>query len=174
VLLAGRDTTACTLSWLFHELSKQSQIVNKLRKEIAAVAGLNTPTYDHLKSMRYLNHVINETLRLYPIVPYNVRTALTDTTLPRGGGKDGMQPIGITRGTLITYSTFIMQRREDMYPKKIFSREDDMKKTFPDPMAFVPERWEEWTPKPWTYIPFNGGPRICIGQQYALTQMAYT
>ena len=45
---------------------------------------------------------------------------------------------------------------------------------FPDILEFYPERWECWTPKPWTYIPFNGGPRICIGQQFALTQMGYT
>lgn len=59
-----------------------------------------------------------------------------------------------------------MQRREDIYPSK--------ESGFPDHLTFVPERWETWTPRPFTYIPFNGGPRICIGQQFALTEMAYT
>ena len=83
--------------------------------------------------MRYLNHTINETLRLYPVVPYNVRVALQDCTLPHGGGPDGSEPIGITKDTPIGYSTFVMQRRADIYPSK--------ESGFPDHLAFVPERW---------------------------------
>ncbi|USW56173.1 Putative cytochrome P450 [Septoria linicola] len=167
VLLAGRDTTAVTLSWLFYELSQNPKIVAKLREEIVGRVGEHRePTYDDLKSMRYLNHAINETLRLYPVVPYNVRVALQDCTLPHGGGPDGTEPIGITKDTPIGYSTFVMQRRADIYP--------DTSSGFPDHLAFVPERWDNWTPKSWSYIPFNGGPRICIGQQFALTEMAYT
>lgn len=105
---------------------------------------------------------MNETLRLYPAVPFNVRLALKDTTLPRGGGPDGQSPIGILKNTAIGYSTLVMQRREDLYPPGS------------DHLTFNPERWYTWQPKPWTYIPFNGGPRICIGQQFALTEMAYT
>lgn len=95
VLLAGRDTTATSLSWLFYELSKQPQVVQKLREEIIGRVGLErVPTYDDLKAMRYLQHSLNEVLRLYPVVPYNVRVALQDTVLPHGGGADGMEPIG--------------------------------------------------------------------------------
>lgn len=167
VLLAGRDTTACTLSWAIYHLSMDPKITAKLRQEIIDTVGLErVPTYQDLKDMKYLQHILNETLRLYPVVPYNVRVALTDTTLPVGGGKDGSQPIGILKGTPIGYSTLVMQRREDLYPP--VSRE------FPAIEQFVPERWENWTPKSWTYVPFNGGPRICIGQQFALTEMGYT
>jgi cytochrome P450 len=68
VLLAGRDTTAVTLSWLFYELSKRPQIVEKLQQEIESFVGLHRePTYSDLKSMRYLQHTLNETLRLYPV-----------------------------------------------------------------------------------------------------------
>lgn len=109
---------------------------------------------------------MNETLRLYPAVPFNVRLALKDTTLPRGGGRDGSQPIGILKDTPIGYSTIIMQRRPDMYPAP--------SETFLSPDIFSPERWYGWQPIPWNYIPFNGGPRICIGQQFALTEMGYT
>ncbi|CAK4032168.1 related to n-alkane-inducible cytochrome P450 [Lecanosticta acicola] len=167
VLLAGRDTTATTLSWLFYELSRDPTRTQKLRQEIIDRVGLDRePTYEDLKSMRYLQHVLNEILRMYPVVPYNVRVALKDTTLPHGGGPDGTDPIGITEGTPIAYSTFILQRREDIYPPQSSG--------FPDHLKFVPERWDGWTPKSWTYIPFNGGPRICIGQQFALTEMAYS
>ncbi|KAF1985825.1 cytochrome P450 alkane hydroxylase-like protein [Aulographum hederae CBS 113979] len=167
ILLAGRDTTACTLSWCFYELSLQPKIVAKLRQEIKNVVGLTrAPTYEDLKNMKYLSWTINETLRLYPVVPFNVRPALKDTTLPHGGGPDGNQPVGIPKGTQVAYSTLGMQRRADLYPPESSG--------FPPVNDFVPERWDGWTPKTWTYIPFNGGPRICVGQQFALTEMAYT
>ncbi|KAF2203067.1 cytochrome P450 52A11 [Delitschia confertaspora ATCC 74209] len=167
ILLAGRDTTACTLTWTIYELSLQPHITAKLRQEIINTVGLErAPAYDDLKDMKYLQHVINETLRLYPVVPFNVRFALKDTTLPVGGGPDGTQPIGILKDTPIGYSTLMMQRRGDLYPSEASG--------FPHVDQFVPERWDGWTPRSWTYIPFNGGPRICIGQQFALTEMAYT
>ena len=73
VLLAGRDTTAGTLSFTFKELSAQPRIVRKLRKEILEKIGSSRPpTYEDLKNMPYLQHVMNETLRLYPSVPFNV------------------------------------------------------------------------------------------------------
>ena len=99
-LFAGRDTTAATLSWLFYELAYHPDIYAKLRGEIISTVGLDgRPTYNDLKSMKYLQHCINESttisimlttvLRLYPIVPTNMRTALVETTLPRGGGSKG-------------------------------------------------------------------------------------
>jgi cytochrome P450 len=107
LLLAGRDTTACTLSWLFLELSRNPEVVKKLQEEIHSAIGDSDrcPTYQEIKDMKYLTWVINETLRLYPVVPFNVRAALKDTTLPHGGGNDGMQPLGILKGTPIGYST---------------------------------------------------------------------
>lgn len=167
VLLAGRDTTACTLSWTFYELANHPEIVERLRKEIEATVGLSRPpTYADLKNMRYLQHVMNETLRLYPVVPFNVRLALKDTTLPHGGGPDGLSPIGILKDTPVAYSTHYMQLIERNYPP--------VSDKFSDPALFDPSRWDHWQPKHWTYIPFNGGPRLCVGQQFALTEMGYT
>jgi hypothetical protein len=116
---------------------------------------------------------MNETLRLYPVVPFNVRLALHDTTLPRGGGPDGMGPVGILKDTPIGYSTLVMQRRADLYPEA-WSKFSEKGPNGLDPLNFNPDRWANWQPKPWTHIPFNGGPRICIGQQFALTEMGYT
>ncbi|KAI1765335.1 cytochrome P450 52A11 [Hypoxylon sp. FL1150] len=162
VLLAGRDTTASTLSWTFYELGRNPEVVRKLRREILDTVGADrTPTYADLKGMKYLQNVVNETLRLYPAVPFNVRTALRDTTLPRGGGPDGSLPLPVLKGTPVGYSALAMQRREDLYPAGA------------RPALFDPDRWAHWQPRPWQYIPFNGGPRICIGQQFALTEMTY-
>lgn len=163
LLLAGRDTTSTTLSWMILELARNPRVVEKLREEVRQVVGTGgvLPTYENIKNMKYLTWVIDETLRLYPVVPFNVRTSLKDTTLPRGGGKDGMEPIGIPANTPIGYSTLLMQRRRDLYP--------EISESFPyDPAEWVPERWATWRPRGlsgWTFIPFNGGPRICIGQQ---------
>ena len=102
-LIAGRDTTAACLSWLFLELSYRPDLYAKLREEVLSTLSNDAkPTYEDLKNMKFLQHCLNEgqysshsilitvVLRLYPIVPFNVRTALVDTTLPRGGGPAGL------------------------------------------------------------------------------------
>ncbi|PTB64110.1 cytochrome P450 [Trichoderma citrinoviride] len=171
VLIAGRDTTAATMSWAIYELSRHPHAVRRLRTEILETVGPyddgnRLPTYEHLKNMPYLRAVLNETLRLYPAVPFNLRVALKDTTLPRGGGPDGAEPLPVLKGTRIGYSTLVMHRRPDLYPPA--------SEAFADPAVFSPERWAVWHPRPHDYIPFNAGPRICIGQQLALTEMSYT
>ncbi|KAF0331025.1 Cytochrome P450 52A13 [Colletotrichum siamense] len=164
ILLAGRDTTAATLSWTVYELSRYPATFAKLRNEVlSAVGPKKQPTYEDLKNMKYLTNCLNETLRLYPAVPFNVRSALTTTTLP---GQNGGPDIAVLEGDSVVYSTLAMQRRRDLYP--------EVSETFADPAIYSPERWENWTPKPWQYVPFNGGPRICVGQNFAMTEMAYT
>ena len=80
VLLAGRDTTASALSFTFKELSAHPEIVRKLRREILETVGpTKAPTYEDLKNMPYLQHVMNETLRVYPSVPFNVSRWLSET-----------------------------------------------------------------------------------------------
>ncbi|KAJ6008330.1 hypothetical protein N7540_012306 [Penicillium herquei] len=172
VLLAGRDTTAGTLSFCLFELARHPEVVAKLREEIRDRLGVGAdaqkPSYNDLKEMKYLSGVINETMRLYPVVPFNVRFSLHDTTLPRGGGPDGRSPVGVLAGTRVIYSTMLMQRDPDLYDGV------DSKNYF-DPNQWIPERWVEgWQPRPWQFIPFNGGPRICIGQQFATIEMGYT
>lgn len=171
VLLAGRDTTAGTLSFCLFELARNPAVVSKLRSEISSRLGVGPsgqkPSYTDLKEMKYLSHVINETLRLYPVVPFNLRYSLKDTTLPRGGGTDGTLPIGVAADTRVMYSTMLMQRDPAWYPPP-------GSPNYFDPVTWVPERWSTWQPKPWQFIPFNGGPRICIGQQFATLEMGYT
>ncbi|KAJ5959278.1 uncharacterized protein N7479_006428 [Penicillium vulpinum] len=172
VLLAGRDTTAATLSFCLFELSRNPEVVVKLRDEIRDRLGVSAnaqkPSYTDLKEMKYLNAVLHETMRLYPVVPFNVRYSLHDTTLPRGGGPDGLAPVGVRANSRVIYSTMLMQRDPDLY-------DGPGSENYFNPGEWIPERWVSgWQPKPWHFIPFNGGPRICIGQQFATIEMGYT
>ncbi|KAK1983491.1 cytochrome P450 [Colletotrichum cereale] len=168
VMIAGRDTTSMTLTWCLFELARHPALVEELRRTIEDTIGFDTkPTYEDLKrpEMKLVSNILNETLRLYPSTPNNARAALRDTTLPRGGGSDGTRPIGIRAKTPILYSTHLMQLDDDIYPPE--------GPDFSPPQKFDPHRWDKWFPTPWTYIPFNGGPRICIGQAFALTEMSF-
>lgn len=112
--------------------------------------------------MKYLRAILNESLRLYPVVPANSREALNDTVLPVGGGPDGKSPIFVPKGRLVGWSLYAMHRRTDLFGE--------------DAEKFEPDRWigEKGLRPSWEYLPFNGGPRICIGQQFALTEASYT
>nr|POF13010.1 cytochrome p450 52a3-b [Quercus suber] len=159
ILFAGRDTTASLLSWAFARLALHPDIFDKLRTIILRDFPVGEDiTFSKLKSCRYLQHVLNETLRLHPTVPLNYRIAKHDTTLPVGGGPDRKSPIAVPKGASVVFSVYCMQRREDLWGE--------------DVLEFKPERWEQRIPA-WQYLPFSGGPRICLGQQFALTEASY-
>lgn len=169
ILIAGRDTTAATLSYAFHYLTKSPAIYAKVREDVLAVfpgGDASLVSYDDLRKAKYLQMVIKEVLRLAPAVPLNLRTAVRDTCLPRGGGPSENLPVFVPKGTAIYYPAYVLHRDPDIYG--------------PDSLEFNPERWSPENKIPnspmysWGYIPFNGGPRICIGQQFALTEIALT
>lgn len=165
VLLAGRDTTASLLSNAWFYLAKRPDMWKKLQDEIAFLNG-QQPTFEQIKDMKYLKAFLNESLRLHPVVPANSREALEDTTLPVGGGPDGKSPVFIKKGQLVAWSVYAMHRRKDFYGE--------------DAEEFKPERWlddpsgKKGLRPGWEYLPFNGGARICLGQQFALTEASYT
>lgn len=147
-LLAGRDTTASLLGETFFQLARRPDIWAKLQKDVEQLNG-KLPDYETLKSLKYVKWVLNESLRLFPVVPQNNRIALRDTVLPTGGGPDEKSPIFVPKGMPCQYSLWTMHRREDFYGK--------------DALEYRPERWEKLRTG-WEYLPFNGGPRICIGK----------
>ncbi|KAL8734574.1 MAG: hypothetical protein Q9166_001474 [cf. Caloplaca sp. 2 TL-2023] len=170
VMLAGRDTTAVMLTWTFRLLAQHPDVLAKLRQEIGSVVGLGMasrlPDTNDLKKMKYLNLVFKEVLRLYPSVPINSRTALEATTLPTGGGPDGNKPVMIRKGEAVGYSVYVMHRL-----KKLYGEDAD---------SFRPERWDPDVDNAvdlkdigWGYLPFNGGPRICLGQEFALLEAGF-
>ena len=160
ILLAGRDTTAGLLGFTFYILARHPEVYDRLRKTILDHFGIGREniSFESLKSCTYLQHVISEVLRLEPVVPENARHSVNNTTLPRGGGSDGQSPVYIRAGEEIMYNVRIMQRRRDIWGQ--------------DAEEFRPERWQGLKAG-WEYLPFNGGPRICLGQQFALTEAGY-
>ncbi|KAJ5323136.1 hypothetical protein N7452_011425 [Penicillium brevicompactum] len=158
ILIAGRDTTANLLSITFFILARRPDIWNKLRAEILTLNG-KKPSFEEMKSLTYMSWTFNESLRLYPIVPFNLREAARDTYLPVGGGPDGKSPVFVAKGEEVMFSLYTMHRDPEIFGA--------------DAHEFRPERWEKIRPG-WAYLPFNGGPRVCIGQQFALTEAGYT
>jgi len=103
-------------------------------------------------------HTESLVLRLYPSVPINSRASVKDTTLPTGGGPHGTAPVYIRKGSPVGYAVFAMHRRNDLYGS--------------DAEKFRPERWDPNVSNEvdlknigWGYLPFNGGPRVCIGRK---------
>ncbi|KAJ3069841.1 hypothetical protein HDU99_002825 [Rhizoclosmatium hyalinum] len=153
-LLAGRDTTACALSWAVFLLHKNPKAQASLMNEIHTVTNNAAPTYDQIKNeMPYANAVFHETLRLYPSVPANVKQANADVTLPDG--------TFIPKGCCVTWSPYAMGRTPAIWG-------DDAKE-------FKPERWlsMEKQPSPFDYPAFQGGPRICLGKSMAELEGVY-
>lgn len=163
ILLAGRDTTAGLLGAVFYHLALNPEIYQQLRNAVLEDFGSyeNPRNMDFagLKACSYLQHVMNEGLRLHASVPFNSRVAVKDTTLPLGGGPDGKSPIFVRKGEEVQYSVHITHRRKDLFGE--------------DAEVFNPDRWIN-RKAGWEFLPFNGGPRICLGQQYALTTAGYT
>ncbi len=159
LLAAGRDSTACLLTWTFFLLVRHPRVLEKLREEVDAISSdLAEMTRTDLRKMSYLQNVLRETLRLYPSVPVNDRKANKTTFLPTGGGPDRTAPVLIPKGASVAYSVYAMHRRSDFYGM--------------DAELFRPERWDEDMPMrcdrttaAWGYLPFNGGPRTCLGSK---------
>ncbi|KAH7009161.1 cytochrome P450 [Macrophomina phaseolina] len=158
IFLAAKPS-AIVLSWALYELSKHPEDMKRLRNEVLSIAGTQRcPTLPELQSMRELRGIVNETMRLYHPLGLNLRVPLHPTTLPTGGGPHGRDPVDVTQDTQIIYSVISLQRRAPGGP---------------DPGQWRPQRWEHWEPQIWEYIPFNHGPRICLGRKFGRFQVEY-
>ncbi|KAF8308491.1 cytochrome P450 monooxygenase CYP63 [Clavulina sp. PMI_390] len=168
ILLASRDTTASLLSFLFYLLSLDPIRLGKLRAEIIENIPSGTPTYEDVRGLKYLRACLNETLRLFPPVPYNMRFAAgpvvlhTAETNLDGSAKKLYVPYVETP---VRYTPLLMQTRKDLWGE--------------DAWKFRPERWlekdslAEITADPFRFITFNAGPRICLGQNFAYNQASF-
>jgi cytochrome P450 len=132
---------------VFYNLARDPIRFAKLRAAILADFGpYDSPweiTFAKLKECKYLRYVNDESLRLYPVVPINGRYANKDTTLPRGGGRDGTAPVFVPKGSTCDYVVHVMHRRKDIWG--------------PDADEFRPERWEGRSVG-WEYLPVRLSP----------------
>ena len=111
---------------------------------------------DVWKQLRH--EVMSTALRLYPLFATKTRICLDDTILPLSGGPNGQSPIYISRDTVIASNLWAMHRDRELWGE--------------DAENFKPERWSD-AKLTWKYLPFSGGPRICIAQQLALSEAGY-
>ncbi|KAI0353453.1 cytochrome P450 monooxygenase pc-3 [Trametes cingulata] len=164
ILLAGRDTTAAALTFGVYLLSQHPAVLKRLRQEILDhVGSTRRPTYDDIRNMKYLRAFLNETLRLYPPVPFDIRFSINEGILPNPDPQG--KPVYIPPKTPISYSIFNMHRD----PKYWGPTADQF-----DPDRFLDERVGKYlVANPFIFLPFNGGPRICLGQQFAYNEMSF-
>ncbi|KAJ3511197.1 hypothetical protein NLJ89_g4236 [Agrocybe chaxingu] len=164
LLVAGRDTTMSLLTFSMYMLTQHPDIERRLREEIFEKVGpKGVPTYQSMRDMKYVRAFLNEVLRLYPPVPVDSRTTLNDVVLP--SKKYGQDPFFISKGTTSIYSVLYMHRRTDLWGPDAL--------TF-DPDRFLDKRLHKYlTPNPFIFCPFNAGPRICLGQQFAYHEATF-
>ena len=144
--LAGYDTTSAALSHCVYYLAQNKPIQQKLFDELQTVTEF---TYDNLNRLKYLNAVIDETLRLAPPFLRVQRQCIEDTELGNTG-------IKLTAGTSVDVVPYVLHRDPELWT---------------DPLEFQPERFVEPTHHPFAYIPFGAGPRLCTGQRFSLNEM---
>ena len=160
LFLAGHETTAISLAWTFHLLAQNPQAEAKLHTEVDAVLGTGSaaraaPTFDDLERLPYARMVAEESMRLYPPAYVFSRRAVAD---------DQLGPWLMPAGAHIVLSPYALHRRPDYWT---------------EPDTFNPERFapnasgKDAAGRPkHAYLPFGGGPRICIGNSFAMMEHA--
>ncbi len=146
MLIAGHDTSTAMLAWALHLLSEHPDVMSRATAEVDEVVGrAGSVTLAHVNRLDYLDTVIKETLRLYPPIHVGNRFAVEDTTV------SGYE---LQAGTRVMASIYLSHRDERYWD---------------EPQAFRPRRFEPGAePRPsFTYVPFGGGPRVCIGAAFA-------
>lgn len=149
LLVAGHETTAVALGWTWYLLAEHPAAERKLHAELAAVLGGRAPTVDDLPNLPYTRMVLEESLRLYPPAWTFSRASIEDDEI---GGYH------IPKKSMVLVSPYTMHRHPAFW-----ERPEEF-----DPERFTPERSAN-RPR-FTYFPFGGGPRQCIGNLFALTE----
>lgn len=184
MLIAGHETTAAMLTWTLFELSKaEPGMLKEVQREVRTVlAGKESPDYDDIIAMKKLRYALIEGLRLYPEPPVLIRRARTEDLLPQGSS-DIRGGIKVLRGSDIFISTWNLHRSPDLWE---------------NPEKFDPTRWERsfkndkipgwngYNPDKVTglypneqatdfaFLPFGGGSRKCVGDQFAMMEAVCT
>lgn len=178
ILLASRDTTACLLTFVTYMMAMYPDVGKRMREEVIETHGLDKmPTYESIRNLKYMRAVLNETLRLFPPVPLNVRETRPEAVaLPVSRHPSytssyepyipvPQEPLYMPGSTPIIHMPMLMQRNPDLWG--------------PDADEFIPERFldpermSKLTKNPMMFIPFSAGPRICLGQNFAYNEASF-
>jgi cytochrome P450 len=146
---AGHETTALALTWSLYLLGSHPPTAARVRAEIAGVAGDATITNAHVERLVFTRQVIQEAMRLFPSLPLMSRMAAEDT---EAGGR------AVKAGTFVFIPIYALHRHRLLWR---------------DPDVFDPDRWspeEAAARHRFAYLPFGGGPRVCIGQTFAMIE----
>ena len=150
IFMAGHETTAVTMTWVWYLLSQHPAEEAKLHEELDAVLGGRDPTVEDLTNLRYTRMIIEEAMRLFPPAPgMSIRQAIE---------ADEVCGFKVTPGLQVLISPWILHRHRRLW---------DNPERF-DPTRFTKEASEK-RPR-FSYLPFGGGPRVCIGATLALTE----
>ncbi|GFR39889.1 hypothetical protein Agub_g393 [Astrephomene gubernaculifera] len=180
MLIAGHETTAAVLTWTLFCLAQNPQAEARVLAEVDGVVGDRMPTLDDIKSLPYLRCCLGESLRLYPQPPILIRRALGPDTLPAGlrGDPEGY-PIG--KGADIFISVWNLHRSPHLWkdpdtfrPERFFEPHhnpefgDKWAGYRPDSLKGGSALYPNETAADFAFIPFGGGARKCLGDQFAL------
>jgi cytochrome P450 len=148
LVLAGHETTANALTFTWYLLSKHPDVARRVKREVDEVLGGRTPGLADLAKLVYTRQVIDESMRLYPPAWAFERQAIED---------DEVKGFAIPKGTILGICVYTLHRSVAHWP---------------NPEGFDPDRFaagaDEKSERPrWAYLPFGGGPRMCIGSAFA-------
>jgi cytochrome P450 len=149
IFFAGHETTAQALTWACFLLDSHSEVAARLRDEVDGALGGREPSVADLPRLDYARRIVDETMRLYPPVWIYVRDAI---------GPDQLGGFDVPGGSMIMLSQYLTHRHPDFWP---------------DAERFDPERFtdEAKAGRPrYAYFPFGGGPRVCLGNSFALLE----
>jgi cytochrome P450 len=149
IMLAGHETTANALAWTFYLLARHPEVRERVEREVDAVLGARSATVADLPSLPFTLQVVKEAMRLYPPAYVLGRAATRDVVI--GGAR-------VSRGQVVLVNVAGIQRR-----RETFADPDRF-----DPDRFLPEREKKLPPL--AYMPFGAGPRVCIGNHFALME----
>nr|KYP52637.1 Cytochrome P450 97B2 [Cajanus cajan] len=180
MLIAGHETTAAVLTWAVFLLAQNPSKMKKAQAEIDLVLGTGKPTFESLKTLQYIRLIVVEALRLYPQPPLLIRRSLNSDVLPGGHNGEKDDGYAIPAGTDVFVSVYNLHRSpyfwnrpHDFEPERFLvqNKNDEIEGWAGfDPSRSPGALYPNEIISDFAFLPFGGGPRKCVGDQFALME----